>query len=101
MLKVNTDKLIADYDALIEKQEKGYAASEADALAFAQAHGYNEKKTADFVKYIKELDKGGLSVIELHKLDHLAPYIEEVPDEDEKELEEAVDAIDPLRLNVV
>lgn len=87
MQKVNIDKLLNDYNALVEKQNKGYAASEADAIAFAQAHGYNEKKTADFVAYVQELGKGGLSVSELHKLEHLGEYIEVVSDELEEEID--------------
>lgn len=101
MFKVNDEKLIQDYIALVDKQEKGFAASAEDAKAFALAHGYNEKKTEEFVKYVQELGKGGLSVVELHKLEHLSAYIEEVPDDAEKELEAATDGVNPLHLNVV
>ena len=91
MLKVNEEKLFADHKALAEKQEKGYAATEADALVFAQAHGYDEKKTADFVKYVQDIGKGGLTVKELHKLEVLSSYIEEAPDEEETGLEEVAE----------
>lgn len=91
MLKVNSEKLLADYNALVDKQAQGYAASEIDAKAFAQAHGYNDKKTEEFVAFVKELGKGGLSVIELHKLEHLAEYVEEVADEEKSELETALE----------
>ena len=104
MLKVNEAKLLEDYKTLVDKQTQGYAASEVDARAFAAAHGYNEKKTEDFVKYVQELGKGGLSVMELHKLEHLSAYVEEVPDEVEEELEAVAEAVasDPaIKLNVV
>lgn len=99
MLKVNEEKLLADHKALAEKQEKGYAASEADAIAFAQAHGYDEKKTADFVKYVQEIGKGGLTVKELHKLEVLGSYIEEIADEEETALEESVAIENPVTAN--
>lgn len=104
MLKVNEAKLLEDYKALVDKQTQGYAASETDARAFAAAHGYNEKKTEDFVAYVKELGKGGLSVMELHKLEHLSAYVEEVPDEVEEDLETAADSLatnPAVRLNVI
>lgn len=105
MLKVDIEKLLQDYLELVDKQKKGYEASEVDARAFAQAHGYNEKKTEEFVRYVQELGKGGLSVTELHKLEHLSAYIDEVPDEIEEELEEKCDSVahDPAiaRLNVI
>lgn len=88
MLKVKEEKLLADHAALVDKQAKGYAASEADALAFAQNHNYDEKKTADFVKYVQDIGKGGLTVKELHKLEVLGTYIEEVPDEEEVGLDD-------------
>ena len=88
MLMVNEEKLLAAYKELSDKQEKGYAASEADALAFAKAHGYDEQKTENFVKYVQEIGKGGLSEKELHNLEILGSSIEEVPDEEKPVVEE-------------
>lgn len=90
MLKINQDKLVQDYKALVEKQAQGYAADEAALRAFGHSQGYSEKYIEALLEFSKEKRKGGLSVIELHKLEHLAEYVEEVVDTDESELEAAV-----------
>lgn len=78
MLKVNEEKILADYASLVEKKEKGLSAVEADAKAYAVAHGYDEVKTAKFVAFTQEIQGSGLSDKELEKLEVLGSYIEEV-----------------------
>lgn len=78
MLKVNEEKIIEDYSALVEKREKGLSAVEADAKAYAQAHGYDEEKTAKFIAFTQDIQGSGLSDKELAKLEVLGAYIEEI-----------------------
>ena len=78
MLKVNEEKILADYLSLVEKKEKGLAAVETDAKAYALAHGYDEEKTAKFVAFTQEIQGSGLSDKELSKLELLGSYIDEV-----------------------
>lgn len=85
MLKVNDAKLLADYNELVDRQRRGYLDSEEKARAFAVSRNYDEKKTADFIKFVVETEKGGLTVRELQKLEHLSAYVEEIPDEIETE----------------
>lgn len=78
MLKVNEEKILKDYSDLVEKKEKGLSSVEADAKAYALAHGYDEEKTAKFVTFLQGLQGSGLSDAELAKLDLLGSYIEEI-----------------------
>ena len=78
MLKVNEEKILADYNSLVEKKEKGLSAVETDAKAYAMAHGYDEEKTAKFVAFTQEIQGSGLSDNELDKLEVLGSYIEEI-----------------------
>ena len=85
MLKVNEEKILADYNSLVEKKEKGLAAVEADAKSYATAHGYDEEKTAKFVAFTQGLQGSGLSDKELAKLEILGSYIEDVKEEESEE----------------
>lgn len=75
MLKVNEEKILADYLSLVEKKEKGLSAVEADARAYATAHGYNEEQTGKFVAVTQEIQGCGLSDDEIAKLEVLGSYI--------------------------
>lgn len=87
MLKVNEEQILADYNSLVVKKAKGLAAVETDAKAYAQAHGYNEEKTAKFVAFTQEIQGSGLSDKEIEKLEILGAYIEEVGETGTEELE--------------
>lgn len=91
MLKVNEQKVLADVKALIEEKNANLAKIEVDAKAYATAHGYDDEKTAKFVKFTQELQGNGLSAEETAKLELLSSYIDEV--------EEVVD--EELKCNVV
>lgn len=78
MLKVNEEKILADYKELVEKKEKGLSAVEADAKAYAVAHGYSEEQTAKFIAYTQEIQGSGLSEKEYETLQLLDAYIEEI-----------------------
>ena len=87
MLKVNEEKILADYLSLVEKKEKGLFAVETDAKAYAVAHGYDEEKTAKFVAFTQEIQGSGLSDKELARLDILGSYIEEIEEPAEESAE--------------
>lgn len=78
MLKVNEEKILADFLSLVEKKEKGLSAVEADAKSYALAHGYSEEQTAKFIAYTQEIQGSGLSDDEIAKLEVLGSYIEEI-----------------------
>lgn len=78
MLKVNTGKLISDYHILDAKKADNLKIIDADAKAFALAHGYDEKTTADFVEYTEKASGYGLTAEENAKLEILSAYIDEV-----------------------
>lgn len=92
MLKVNEQKVLADVKALIDKKSENLAKIEVDAKGYATAHGYDEEKTAKFVKFTQELQDNGLSAEETAKLELLSSYIDEVEEEVVEE---------ELKLNVV
>lgn len=104
MLKVKTDKLLADYNALVEKQEKKLAAIEAQVRPFAATLGYDEEKTQSLIDYVQEQQGNGLSEEDGALLNFLDEYIEEVED---TPIEQATETkpTDPnasnLRVNVV
>ncbi len=82
MLKVKEQELLQAYNELVAKKENGQTVVESDAVAFAQAHGYDEDKTKRFVDYVlSENPNNGLTVEEVAKLKVLGEYIEEVADE--------------------
>lgn len=107
MLKVNEEKILADYNGLVEEKEKGLSAVEADAKAYALAHGYDEEKTAKFIAFTQDIQGSGLSDKELAKLEVLSSYIEDIEEpvevsEAEVAPEAKATATDPnLRVNVV
>lgn len=105
MLKVNEEKIIEDYSALVAKQEKGLSAVEADAKAYAVAHGYDDEKTAKFVAFTQEIQGSGLSDKELAKLEVLSSYIDEVQEPVEESevaesVSEAILAVDAIVTNI-
>ena len=81
MLKVNEEKVLQDTKALIDKKNENLAKIEIDAKAYAASHGYDEDKTAKFVKFTQELQGNGLSAEDTAKLEILSSYIEEVEEE--------------------
>lgn len=104
MLKVNEEKLLYDYHILDAKKHDNLAVIDADAKAFAVAHGYDEKTTADFVAFTEKASGFGLTTEENAKLEILSAYINEVeePVAEEAESTEAVSETDPiLRVGVV
>lgn len=111
MLKVNVDKLLADYNALVEKQEKKLKEIETEARAYATKRGFDADKTVETIDAFQALENNGLSDDDGEKLNVLDSYIDEV---DEPIAEEKTDApttaptgtaTDPnaqnLRVNVV
>ena len=92
MLKVNEQKVLEDTKALIDKKNDNLAKIEADAKAYAVAHGYDEDKTAKFVKFTQEIEGNGLSAEESAKLELLSSYIDDV--------EEGVEG-EELKCNIV
>ena len=89
MLKVNVDKLLADYNALVEKQEKKLKEIEAEARAYATKRGFDTDKTAETIDAFQALENNGLSDEDGEKLNVLDSYIDEV---DEPIAEEKTDA---------
>lgn len=88
MLKVNEEKILADYESLAEREMAGLEAVAKDARAYAVAHGYDEEKTAKFVAFTQDLQGSGLSDKELAKLEVLDSYIEEVEEPAEESVEQ-------------
>ena len=80
MLKVNEEKLLLDHAELVAKREEHLAEIEADARAYAQAHGYDEEKASQFIAFTKELEGDGLSAEDKVRLELFESYIEEVED---------------------
>lgn len=89
MLKVNVDKLLADYNALVEKQEKKLKEIETEARAYATKRGFDADKTAETIDAFQALENNGLSDEDGEKLNVLDSYIDEV---DEPIAEEKTDA---------
>ncbi len=104
MLKVNADKLLADYNALVEKQEKKLKEIETEARAYATKRGFDADKTAETIDAFQALENNGLSDKENAKLEILSVYIDEVeePVAEEAESAEVATETDPvLRVGVV
>ena len=91
MLKVNVDKLLADYNALVEKQEKKLKEIEAEARAYATKRGFDADKTTETIDAFQALENNGLSDEDGEKLNVLDSYIDEV-DEPVAEEEKKADA---------
>ena len=89
MLKVNVDKLLADYNALVEKQEKKLKEIETEARAYATKRGFDADKTAETIDAFQALENNGLSDEDGEKINVLDSYIDEV---DEPIAEEKTDA---------
>ena len=91
MLKVNVDKLLADYNAIVEKQEKKLKEIETEARAYAAKRGFDADKTAETIDTFQALENNGLSDEDGEKLNVLDSYIDEV-DEPVAEEEKKADA---------
>lgn len=89
MLKVNEEKLLADYNALVEKQEKKLKEIETEARAYATKRGFDADKTAETIDAFQALENNGLSDEDGEKLNVLDSYIDEV---EEPVAEEKADA---------
>lgn len=104
MLKVNEEKLLHDYHILDAKKHDNLTVIDADAKAFAVAHGYDEKTTADFVAFTEKASGYGLTADENAKLELLSSYIDEVEESvaETAESAEVASETDPvLRVGVV
>lgn len=88
MLKVDKEKILQDYCELVAEKDNNLSKIEADARAYALAHGYNEEKTQKFIAFVtQEIEGNGLSAEESAKLEILSSYIDEV----EESIEEVVE----------
>lgn len=77
-IKVNVDKLLADYNALSAKQDKKLAEIEVEARAYAAKRGFDEDKTLETIDVFQSLENNGLSDEDAAKFNLLDEYIEEV-----------------------
>ena len=108
-LKVNVDKVLADYNALAKKQETKLAEIEVEARAYAQKRGFDEDKTLETIDMFQTLEDNGLSGEDADKFNLLDEYIDEVEDApveekaEEKPVEQAANptAPNPAKVNVV
>lgn len=78
MLKVNKEKILADYKTILEKQSVRIAEIEAQVRPFAVSLGYDEEKTKGLIAYIQGQNGNGLSSEDTAKLEILSSYIDEV-----------------------
>lgn len=78
MLKVNEEKILADYKSILEKKSVKVAEIEAQVRPFAVSLGYDEEKTKGLIAYIQEQNGNGLSAEDTAKLEILSSYIDEV-----------------------
>ena len=83
MLQVNSEKLLQDYDNLCKKRSLNREQIEEAARVFAITRGYDEERTAAFVKYVQETEEDGLSDSERAKIELLSEYVEDVTVEEE------------------
>lgn len=94
MLKVNEEKILADYNALQEKKNASLANIEAQVRSFAISLGYDEEKTKGLISYIQGQSGNGLSEEDAAKLEILSVYIDEIEEPvEENEVTEAVSEI--------
>lgn len=106
MLKVNEEKLLNDYNELVEKKDNSVAKIEADTKSFAATLGYDEIKTKDLVAFVIGKDNG-LTADENAKLELLSLYIDEAEEpkaEEETAMAEPTEAVidgATLRVGVV
>lgn len=78
MLKVNEEKILVDYNSILEKQSAKVAEIEAQVRPFAVSLGYDEEKTKGLIAYIQGQNGNGLSAEDTAKLETLSSYIDEV-----------------------
>lgn len=81
MQKVNVDKLLTDYNALVEKQSAKLAEIDIFAQGIAKQRGWDAERTARFVEFVESEDNNGLSEDDGIRLNILDEYIDEVADE--------------------
>lgn len=83
MLKVNTDKILEDYNTLNDLYNQNLKGIESEARGFANMRGYDEEKTEQFVKYVLQMEgNGGLCAEDKAVLDTLSKYLIEVADDE-------------------
>lgn len=80
-LKVNVDKVLADYNALVEKQSAKLAEIDTFAQGIAKQRGWDEERTARFVEFVESEDNNGLSEEDGIRLNILDEYIDEAADD--------------------
>ena len=90
MLKVNSEKLLQDYEELCEKRSTAIDKIKAAAQAFAETRGYDENQTNDFISYVIDVEECGLTENETEMLEFLSRYVEEEDDYAEADNGEAV-----------
>ncbi|MCH5315484.1 MAG: hypothetical protein J1E81_06190 [Eubacterium sp.] len=104
-LKVNVDKLLADYNALVEKQEKKLGEIDTFAVGIAKQRGWDEDRTARFVEFMESEENNGLSEDDGALLNILDAYVDEVAAEaaEEEPVEQPANptAPNPAAVNVV
>lgn len=81
MLKVNEEKILADYKSILEKKSVKVAEIEAQVRPFAASLGYDEEKTKGLIDYVQKQNGNGLSAEDTAKLELLSSYIDEVEEE--------------------
>ena len=94
MLKVNEEKLLHDYEELVEKRENNFEDVEKQARLYAIERGYDEDKTEQFVAFTKNLEGDGLSDEDKVKLEILDAYVEKSEDLAEDAESEGTDTSD-------
>lgn len=78
MLKVNTEKILSEYNEILQKREIARQNIRAEAEAFAARRGYNTQQVEDFVAYVLDTENDGLTLDEVDLLEVLERYIVEV-----------------------
>lgn len=83
MKAVNTEKLLEDYEILAAEKAARLADIEQQALAFANARGYNAERAEEFIEFVKKTENDGLTEKEKALFDMLGKYVYEVDPEAE------------------
>ena len=94
MLKVNEEKILADYNSLLEKKNANLANIEAQVRPFALSLGYDEEKTKGLIDYVSKQNGSGLTEEDTALLEVLSSYIDEV-EEPSEETESEVAEVTP------
>ena len=94
MLKVNEEKILADYKSLLEKKNANLANIEAQVRPFALSLGYDEEKTKGLIDYVSKQNGSGLTEEDTALLKVLSSYIDEV-EEPVEETESEVTEVAP------